>query len=382
MRVALVDPFGFTTPYDHRLAAALGGRGHDVHLLTSPFLLDRPPKPDGYVREELFIPLSSRLLQRSPRSRIRRLLKGAEYLPSVRRLVRRIDTLDPDVVHVQWLARPELDIRWLRRVARARPTVLTAHNATVRTRKRARESWREALVTVERVVVHSEQAIDRLGEFGIDPRKIVRIPHAAFDAGEERSVIPPTGRALLFFGLIRRYKGLDVLISALPEIRRQVPEVRLVVAGDPLEPIAPLQELARSLGVGDAVEWRLGFLPEPDVAPLLSAAAVVVLPYREIESSGVLALALGHGRPAIVTDVGWLGDAVLEFGAGRVVPAEDAAALAAACVELLTDDNALRGAFEGALAARAALTWDEAAGAHERVYEELIRRNQLTAVAS
>ena len=372
MKIALVDPLGYTTPYDDRLASALGERGHEVHLLTSPFLLDRTPSPNGYVREELFIPWSSRLLRHKPRARLRRVVKGVEYLPSVRRLLRRIDALAPDVVHVQWLARPELDVRWLRRISRARPLVLTAHNATVRTRPRARDALREAFTLAERVVVHSGQAVDRLVEFGIDPAKIVRIPHAVFDMPATDAVAPPRGQTLLFFGLIRRYKGLDLLVAALPEIRRRAPGARLLVAGDPLEPVVPVEELAASLGVADMIEWRLGFVPEPAVAPILESATVVVLPYREIESSGVLALALGHGRPAIVTDVGGIGDAVREFGAGRIVPAEDPAALADACADLLTDADALRAAYEGALAARSALTWEEAARAHEAMYGELI----------
>jgi glycosyltransferase involved in cell wall biosynthesis len=370
MRIALVDPLGFTTPYDDRLAAALGGRGHDVHLLTSPFLLDRRPEPDGYVREELFIPVSSRLLQRRPRARIRRLVKGVEYLPSVRRLVRRIDALEPDAAHVQWLARPELDVRWLRRVAGRHPTVLTAHNALPR-RTKAHPAWRAALETVARVVVHSRRTVDRLVDFGIERERIVVIPHPVFDDPVEHDVPAPSGRTLLFFGLIRQYKGLDLLVRALPGIVRAVPEARLVVAGDPLDPIDPIRELARDLGVDERIEWRLGFLPDAELAPLLASAAFVVLPYRLIESSGVLALALGHGRPAVVSDLGAVGDTVREFGAGRAVPAEDVAALTAGCVELLTDEGALADAFEGALAARAALTWDESAKAHERLYEEL-----------
>jgi glycosyltransferase involved in cell wall biosynthesis len=372
VRIALVDPLGFTTPYDDRLAAALARRGHDVHLLTSPFLLDRPPEPEGYIREELFIPLSSRLLRNAPRARLRRLVKGAEYLPSVRRLLRRIDALEPDAVHVQWLARPELDVRWLRRIARRRPTVLTAHNAMPR-RTRAYGAWREALTSVGRVVVHSRQAVETLVELGIERGKVVRIPHPVFDASGDRSPEPPSGSTLLFFGLIRHYKGLDVLVQALPEIRRRVPEVRLVVAGDPLEPVGHVQTLAASIGVADAIEWRLGFVPDEDVGPLVASAAALVLPYRQIESSGVLALAFGHGRPAIVSDLGALGEAVREFGAGRAVAAEDPAALAEACVALLTDPAELARSFQGALAARRSLTWDEAARAHEQLYEELVR---------
>ena len=381
MRIALVDPFSFTTPYDDRLAAALGKRGHDVHLLTSPFLLDQAPEPDGYVREELFIPVSSRLLRRAPRARIRRLVKAVEYLPSVRRLVRRIDALEPDVVHVQWLPRPELDVRWLRRVARSHSTILTAHNALPR-RTRAYGAWRKALQTVERVVVHSRKAVDTLTEFGIDRDALVRIPHPVFDASVDIVVSPPSGHTLLFFGLIRQYKGLDLLVAALPEILRAVPDARLVVAGDPLEPIGPIEELAARLGVGDRIEWRLGFLPEPEVPPLLASVTALVLPYRQIESSGVLALALGHGRPAVVSDLGAVGETVREFGAGRVFPPEDVPALAAACAELLGDEDALGRSYEGALAARVALTWEESAREHERLYEEVLGRVPAAAAAS
>ncbi len=370
MQIAIVDPLGYSTPYNDRLASELGGRGHDVHLLTSPFLLEGRPPPKGYMREELFIPLSSKVFRGAPRARVRRLVKGAEYLPSVVRLLRRIDQLAPDVVHVMWLARPELDVYWLRRIARKRPFVFTAHNAMPR-RTRAYGAWHEALTLAARVVVTSNQAVERLVDFGIDRGKFVRIPHPAFDSPGSLDVEPPAGSTLLFFGLIRRYKGLDVLVSALPEIRRRVPDARLVVAGDPLEPIAPVLRLASSLGVSNAIDWRLGFIPEAEIAPLIASSAALVLPYREIDSSGVLALAFGHGRPAVVSDLGAVGDAVREFGAGRAVTPEDPAALADGCAALLSDPEELRRAFEGALRARAALTWEEAAKAHEALYEEL-----------
>jgi glycosyltransferase involved in cell wall biosynthesis len=284
-------------------------------------------------------------------------------------------------VHVQWLARPELDVRWLRRVASGRPAVLTAHNAFPR-RERAYGAWRSALETVDRVVVHSQQTWDRLADFGIDRGKLELIPHAVFDSPVEHGATEPEGTTMLFFGLIRRYKGLDLLVSALPKILGSVPDARLVVAGDPLEPIAPVQALASSLGVDRAVEWRLGFVPDSELAPLLASAAFVVLPYREIESSGVLALALGHGRPAVVSDLGAVGDTVREFGAGRAIAAENVDALAEACVELLTDREELRRAFEGAVAAMSTLTWSEAARRHQQLYETLTDRVRTPAAAS
>jgi glycosyltransferase involved in cell wall biosynthesis len=359
MRIALVDPLSYTPPYDHGLARGLAERGHDVTLFAGPFLHGSVPEPDGYTREEVFLPVTGRLFRPLPRSRLRLLLKGVEYLPSAGRLVSRLAALEPDVVHVQWLPRPELDRRWLRRLPA--PSVLTAHDVMPK-RPRARAIWPEVLSSFGRVVVHSEAAVLRLAELGV---AATRIPHPVFEAPEPAP--PPSGNTLLFFGLIREYKGLDVLVRALAEI----PEARLVVAGDPVDVVEPARAAAREAGVDDRIDWRLSYVPDAEVAGLFEQAAIVVLPYRRLDSSGVLATAIGYGRPVVVTDVGSLGEQVREFGAGRVVPPEDAAALAEACNQLLESSEELDRAAMGARAAAAALTWDASAAAHERLYEEL-----------
>ena len=201
------------------------------------------------------------------------------------------------------------------------------------------------------------------------PERVVRIPHGTFDAPPVTAIEPPSGRTLLFFGLIRRYKGLDVLVRALGRI----PYATLIVAGDPLDPVAPVQQLADELGVADRIEWRLGYLPAEEVEALMREATVTVFPYRSGESaSGALATALGHGRPAVVTET--LGETVGEYGAGLVVPQGDAAALAEAVNHLLNDPGALREAFRGTERARRALSWDAIAEAHERLYSGLVAK--------
>src|SRR6266542_3633500 len=118
MQVVIADPPAFTPAYDHELAAALARAGADVELVTSRFRFGKAPQPDGYRRSEPFYPLSSRLFRRS---RLRIPLKVAEHVPATAALVRR----RPDVLHLQWLAAPELDLRFLRpRV----PSVFTAHD--------------------------------------------------------------------------------------------------------------------------------------------------------------------------------------------------------------------------------------------------------------
>ncbi len=353
MRIALVDPLAYTPPYDHALAAALAGQGHAVTLLTSRFPHGRAPEPAGYAREELFAPVSTRLFRRSP---LRLAAKGLEYAPSVARLLRRLRQIDPDVVHVQWLPRPELDLRWLRRLADDRPVVLTAHDVVPR-RPKALAVWPEVLEAAERVVVHSHRAVEQLVEIGLGGERIARIPHPVF---EGPPVPPAEGRTLLFFGLIRDYKGLDVLLRALPEI----PDARLIVAGDPLDAVPESADRR--------VEWHLRFIPAAEIPELMARAAAVVLPYRRLDSSGVLATAIGYRRPVVVTDVGSLGEIVREFGAGEVVPVDDPQALAEACTRLL-EPKALAAARKGAERAAAALTWERSAAEHDRLYREVRR---------
>src|SRR4051794_13146983 len=118
MRVVIADPPAFTPAYDHELAAALSRAGADVELVTSRFRFGEVPPPEGYRRSESFYPISSRLFRRS---RLRIPLKVAEHVPGTAALLRR----RPDVLHLQWLAAPELDARLFRpRV----PSVFTAHD--------------------------------------------------------------------------------------------------------------------------------------------------------------------------------------------------------------------------------------------------------------
>ena len=139
---------------------------------------------------------------------------------------------------------------------------------------------------------------------------------------------------------------------------RRADGARLLVAGDPAEPIAPYRAAANGL---DA-EWRLGYLGAEEVDRAFGEATLAVFPYRpELDQSGALLRALGAGVPAVAYDVGGIAEPVRRFGAGRVVEPGDVDGLAAAIRELLADADALASARAGALRAREELTWDAAA---------------------
>src|SRR5438874_9097859 len=157
MRDVLADPPCFTPAYDHALATALAHAGADVELVTSHFRFGAVPRAEGYRRSEPFYPVSSRLFRRS---RLRLPLKAAEHLPGTVALLRR----RPDVLHLQWLAAPELDARFFRpRV----PAVFTAHDLLPRRTQGRRELWRRLLARFDRVVVHSERGRAALADLGV-----------------------------------------------------------------------------------------------------------------------------------------------------------------------------------------------------------------------
>ncbi len=347
MRVVLADPPAFTPAYDHELAAALARRGVDVELVTSRFRFGETPAPEGYARRELFYPLSSRLFRRS---RLRLPLKIAEHPFGLAALRAR----RADVLHVQWLV-PELDVRLFRPQM---PSVFTAHDLLPRRTARKQQLWRRLLERFDRVIVHSERGRETLAGLDVDATVI---PHPVFPSDPERR---DDGRTILCFGVIRPYKGLSDAIEAV----RRAGEARLLVAGDPLEPMEPYRTAAQGLDV----EWRLGYLPQAEVDRALGEATIALFPYRpELDQSGALLRALGAGVPAVAYDVGGVAEPIRTFGAGRVVPAGDLEALAAAVQELLSDSTALESARAGARRARDELTWDAAARAHLGVYEEI-----------
>ena len=332
MRVVVADPPAFTPPYDHELARALAVAGAEVDLVTSRFRFGEAPRPEGYRRRELFYPLSSRLFRRS---RARLPLKVVEHPLGMALLA----ATRADVVHVQWLGLPEAD-GWLLR--HRSPLVFTAHDLLPRRTAAKTRLWRRLFDRFERVVVHSERGRETLAAFGVPDEKLRVIPHPVHASDPERA---EDGRTVLALGLVRPYKQLDHARAAAERASAQ-----LLVAGD-----------AR------------GFLPESEIDRALGASTVAVFPYRpEIDQSGALLRALGAGVPAVVYDVGGLPEPVRAYGAGRVVPADDVDALAAAVRELLDDADALAAARAGAARAREELTWESSARAHLDLYRELV----------
>ncbi|WP_411276900.1 glycosyltransferase family 4 protein [Gaiella sp.] len=349
MRVVLADPPAYTPPYDHALAGALARRGADVRLLTSRFRYGAVPQPAGYAIDDSLYRVSAGI----GTERARLAVKALEHPFALAR----IGLAACDVAHLQWLGSPDVDA-WLMRL-RA-PAVFTAHDLLPRRTASHTRTWRRLFGRFERIVVHSERGRRTLAAFGVPDEKLRVIPHPVFRSAPVRT---DDGETVLSLGVIREYKGLPDAVEAV----LGVPGARLLVAGDPRIDLEPLRVAA-----GSRAEWRLGYLGQSDLELALGAATIAAFPYRaELDQSGALLQALGAGVPAVVYDVGGLGEIVGAFGAGRVVPAGDVEGLRGAIRVLLSDADELAEARAGAARARDALTWDNAAAAHIALYEEV-----------
>jgi glycosyltransferase involved in cell wall biosynthesis len=367
MKVQLVDPSAFTPPYDRALAAALARGGAEVELLTSHFLHGEVPPAEGYRVEESFYRRSA---TRGLDATARLPFKAAEHVSDMLRFRRHANA---DVLHYQWLTVPSLDAHLLPSL---RPRVMTAHYILPPSPSRRQvSSARRTFDRMDAVVAHSEHGAARLrDEVGLAPDKVHVIPHGAFDyltRLPEEKPLPAElegaeGPVILFFGLLRPYKGIENLLQAF----RQVEGAELWIVGNPRMDVAPLRALAAE--DPGRVRFVTRFVEDAEIPAIFRRADLVTLPYLDAEHSGVLYTGLAFGKPMVLSAVGGFPE-VAATGAGRLVPPGDAAALATALSELVGDEHAR--AELSAAAARAAagpFSWDESARRTLALYRELI----------
>ncbi len=183
-----------------------------------------------------------------------------------------------------------------------------------------------------------ERDLDKLKP-GAPRRKVAHPFYAQFDRGRytresARKALGVEGEVALFFGYVRRYKGLDVLLESWPAVRASRPAT-LLVAGEFYEDPAPYRTAASR--AGDSVRLMEKYLEDHEVEAAFKAADVVVLPYRSATQSGVTHVAYALGAPVITTDVGGLTETVDPGRTGLVVPPENPPALAEAIVRFFAE---------------------------------------------
>jgi glycosyltransferase involved in cell wall biosynthesis len=375
-RIVLVDPSDFTTPYDLALASAIGAQGHHVRLVgQAGDLARREPLHHGH-----FYPiLASSWGRRLPAGTVR-LFKGAYHGVDMLRLFRWLATFDARIVHFQWSPLPPID-RWAVRLLRRRlPVVLTMHDSIPYQGEASwlmRQGHAGLLQSFDAIIVHTHQAQHRVAAMGIDPSLVYQIPHGLLgNSGDSKAPLlrpPPKERlVLLQFGKVKPYKGVDLLLEALTlipgDLRRRL-DVRIV--GKPYMDTTGFEQFVHARGLGDCVTLRFEFVSEAEEERLFAEADAILLPYREIDASGVAMSAIARGVPVLATAIGGFEELFEGEGGARLVPPADAAALSKAITDWISAPEKLKAAAEAMRLRRTRIpSWKEIAGLHLAVYAE------------
>jgi glycosyltransferase involved in cell wall biosynthesis len=215
----------------------------------------------------------------------------------------------------------------------------------------------------------------------LDPQaRFLEVPHPVYnlfgqpipkEEARRKLGLDPAAPWLLFFGFVRAYKGLDILIRALPQVRAAMAGTppQLLILGEFYEGREETERLIRSLGMNEAVSLQDRYVPDEEVGLYFSAADVVVLPYRSATQSGIVQIAYQLERPVICTEVGGLSEVVLHGRTGLVVARDDPTALAAAILRYYAEG--LEGPFTaGIRTEKGKYTWDRMVAAVETLVRE------------
>jgi D-inositol-3-phosphate glycosyltransferase len=363
MRLAIVGPIkpwrGGIALHTAAMAAAARARGHEVTVISYRRLYPSVLFPG---RSQLEPGARSPSLDSSSGD-VRPLLDSLSPL-SWLRAGRELEVFRPDVVVLQrWHPFFHLALATVARRARAvgARVVWMVHNAEPHEDRAW--LWRPVATAGLRggdiCLTHAASEAGRLAELGVRARtEVVRhpAPEAVVagpgPAAARRALgIPEDSVVFLFFGYVRAYKGVDVLLDALGRLPVAGPPWCAILAGEWYVDRAAADEAIARAPLAGRVRLEDRYVADSEIAQLFAAATIVVLPYRAGTQSGVVPLAHAHGRPVLASAVGGLAEAVHDGETGRLVPPGDAQALAGALEEVRRGRRFSSAAIAGALAA-------------------------------
>ena len=376
-RILLVDPGNFTTPYDLALASAVHAHGPQVQVVGQAGELLRC---HSLYHGHFYPVLASRWGRLLP-ARSVRLVKGVCHGIDMHRLSRSVAKFGAGVVHLQWSPIPLIDCWMIRSLRRWVPVVLTLHDSNPYQGAASwlmRQGYHRLLRSFDAVIVHTQRAERRVAELGIDRALIHRIPHGLLGSGNDSSMVrarrrtPDDPLVLLQFGKIKPYKGIDLLLEALTliplELRRGL-EVHIV--GKPYMDTDSIEQFIRANDLAGCVKLRFEFISDAEAERLFAEADAILLPYREIDASGVAMSAVARGLPVLATAIDGFCELFEGESGARLVPAADPQALAGVIAEWTTKPAQLDELAEAMRLRRSRIpSWREIACQHLEVYAE------------
>lgn len=267
---------------------------------------------------------------------------------------RRINTLKPDLVIFQWWHPFFAPSYWsiLKLLHREIRVIFCCHNVLPHEGFPCKRLLAQMVLRQgDGFIVQSAQDAKDLCSLVPQPRfkravlptfNAFRLENLSREVAREQLQIGAGEEILLFFGFIRKYKGLKHLLRAMPAILKERPKVHLLIVGEFFEgDKQDYMDLIKETGIPQgALTLVDGYMPDKEVEPYFAASDLVVLPYESATQSGVVQIAYGFEKPVIATAVGGLPEVVLDGQTGFVTPPLDDAALAQAIVRFFVENKA------------------------------------------
>lgn len=266
---------------------------------------------------------------------------------SWRRTAREIASFEPDALIAPWWTSfwglpLRAVLREVRRHSPATARVLLCHNVDDHESGLLRRFLAQgAVLAADAFVVHGQEDARRIGARA-PGRPVVVLPHpvvsaATPDRNRARRELGIDGPLVLFLGLVRKYKGVELLLDAAPALVRNT-GARIAVVGEVFPEARSLEDRWRASPVRDSILWRDEYVSEEEMDRWLAACDVVVLPYRYVSGSGIAARALAARRPVAAAAVGGLVETVQPGVTGELFEAGDSSGLAAAVQRILAHE--------------------------------------------
>jgi glycosyltransferase involved in cell wall biosynthesis len=325
------------------------------------------------------------------KGRSRRALKTAEYCANLALVLAVLVLSPPRLVHIQWLpliGRVPFD-KWFTRVLKRLgiPTVYTVHNVLPHERPhRFRGAFRSFYQIPDLLICHTESASLQLRtkiQPATSPIEIIPMgpsfplpPQTPSTNDWRRELgLPASKQLVLFAGSIRRYKGLDFLLSAWHEVTRLRPEVLLIIVGTgPSAEVRRVSKTIKSLALNRSVTTRFGFLSVEDLTGHYLASDILVYPYRESTQSAALITGMTIGKPIVATRLPAFTETLTEGGA-LLVDYGDVGRLADALLKALDSADLRRRLGTANLRNAEAHQWRHIAQQTSASYDRVLSRS-------
>jgi D-inositol-3-phosphate glycosyltransferase len=236
----------------------------------------------------------------------------------------------------------------------------------------------------DRIITHNEFSKLEILNVNADSSSCISIvPHGSYtpfiniqydkEKSKEQLGIPNNRRILLFFGMIKKVKGLEVLLSALKGVIKKNPDVLLVIAGRVWEnDFSAYQKIIDENNLSEYILLHTKFIPQEDVEHYYCASDLVILPYKKIYQSGVLMMTLSYERPALVSDLPPLKEIISDNENGFLFKTENVSDLTAKLNSILSDEGLMEEVrVKGAELINTKYDWGEIGRQTKQAYQSL-----------